>query len=125
MNRPAGRRRYPRRTVLRWLAAAPAAAAAGRGILAQSSGEDPGFDKLDDLSEPSDAEEIRKAGAALSEEARCLAESADSLSRAERRALMEKMKGLEGALQKLRAFEIADGVEPALVFRPLGSGPRR
>lgn len=122
MKRIVHRKRYPRRAVLGWLAAAPAAALAGRELLAQ---EDTGFENLDKLSEPEDEEDLRRAGAPLTEEARCLAESEDSLSRSERRALMEKMKGLEGALRKLRDFEIADDVEPALVFRPLAGGRRR
>ncbi len=128
MNRYPGRKHYPRRAILRWLAAAPAAAVAGSAgvaVLGQTTKEDTGFDKLDELAKPDDEEESRKAAATISDEARCLAENEDALSRSERRALMEKMKGLEEALEKLRAFDIADDVEPALIFRPLGSGGRR
>ncbi len=125
MNRDPGRKHYPRRAILRWLAAAPAAAVTAGAVLGQSTTEDTGFDKLDELAKPDDEEENRKAAAAVSDEARCLAENEDALSRSERRALMEKMKGLEGALEKLRAFDIADDVEPSLIFRPLGSGGRR
>lgn len=122
---PSSRRNLPRRYVLRWLAAAPAAAVAAREIaFAQAQGES-GFDNLDELAEPKDKKEQEKAEKGLSDAARCIAENRKDLSRKEKQRLMEKMKPLEGALTKLRDFQVADDVEPALVFRAAVPAGRR
>ena len=124
MARIPGRPKLPRRAILRWMAAAPAAVVVHRATLAQTQG-DSVFNELDKLSEPDDAEAAKKAAEGLSDAARCIAENEEGLSRKERRALMEKMPGLEGALKKLREFEIADDVEPAFRFQAMRSGRRR
>lgn len=107
--------KVPRRKVLHWLAAAPAAAAVGGSTLAQEIEE---FGQLEEFAGSKDREEA-KAGKGVSADARCIADAQEDLSRKERRALLEKMKGLEGALKTLREFEVADRVEPAMLFRPL------
>jgi hypothetical protein len=111
----------PRRAVLRWLAAAPAAAAVGTAALARPQDERTGFEDADAYGEASESQEVEDA----SSFARCVADNEGSLSRKERRALLEKMPGLEGALKELREFKVPDHVEPAINFRALGSGGRR
>jgi hypothetical protein len=105
--------RVTRREALRWIAAAPAAAAAA-GVAAAS-----GAEPAAPAAPPPPAE--------LSDYARFVAKDEEGLSRSERARLRKQLPGLEGALKKLRDHPLADGVEPAFVFRarrpPRGARP--
>jgi hypothetical protein len=118
-------RKIPRRTVLRLLAAAPAAAAIGSAALGAPVDEVLDFGKLDELAAKDKEGEDRNAREGASPEARFIADVEDDLTRAQRRRLLEKMPALEDALKTLRAYPVADAVEPAFVFSPMKSrGPR-
>lgn len=112
-----------RRKALRWIAATPAAAALGGAALGQVQ-EPSDFGQLDKLADSQDDKELEESRKEASAGARCIADNED-LSRAEKKALLDKMKGLEGALQTLRDFEIAGDVEPAINFRAVMAGGRR
>jgi hypothetical protein len=97
-----------RRTALRWMAvAAPAVAALGGAALGadQAKGEAKAETKPE---EPK-----------LSEEARFTIRNEPGLSDAERARLEKQLPAFEGALKKLRDFDLADDVEPAVRFRAL------
>jgi len=117
-------RKIPRRTALRLLAAAPAAAAVGSAAFGAPVDEVLEFGNLDKLAEKKGEAEDRKAREGASDEARFIADEEDELSRAERRRLLAKMPSLEDALRTLRDYPVADAIEPAFVFRALKSGSR-
>jgi len=110
--------RLTRRKALGWIAAAPAAAAVAPAVLAQY--EETGFD---DLGGP--PEQPREVPRDASDDIKCLVKNEDELSRKERRDLADNLKGLQEALDKLRDFDLADDVEPAMAFRALRAAPGR
>ena len=112
-----------RRKALTWLAATPAVAALGGSALAQME-EIEEFANLDKLADSKDDKELKKAAKAATADARCIADNED-LSRREKKALLKKMQGLEGALKTLREFESAGEVEPAFSFRAMRAAGRR
>jgi len=105
-------RRWTRRKALGWIAAAPAAAAIAPGLLAQ---EETGFDT------PAGPTKRPAVPKGAPDEIKCLVKAEDDLSRKERSKLAGNLEGLKDALEKLREFDLADDVEPALTFRALGS----
>lgn len=114
-------RELPRRVALRWLAAAPAAAAFVTTALGQAEIKT-GFEDID---ADTSGESRRGSGKAGSKFAECVVKNEKELSRKERANLAENVKGLEEALKTLRDHELPDDVEPAFTFRALRSGGRR
>ena len=87
------------------LAVAPAALAGGAAIAAQQN--------------PSESE--AKPEPKPSHYARFIARDEKDLSGKERSRLLEQMPGLEGALKKIREFEVPPEIEPALSFKAIRS----
>ncbi len=115
------RRKLPRRVALRWLAAAPAAAAFATAALGQAEIKT-GFEDIDAEASGESRWRRGKAGSKLAE---CVVKSEKELSRKERAKLAENVKSLEEALKTLREHELPHDVEPAFTFRALRSGGRR
>jgi len=97
-------RSLSRRTALRMLAAAPAALAGGAALAAQKG-----------------AESEAKPEPKPSPYARFIAKDEKDLGGKERSRLLEQMPGLEGALKKIRDFEVPPETEPALNFKAIRS----
>jgi len=109
--------RMSRRKALGYLAAAPAAAAMAPAVFAQL--EDTGFTDLDRV--PPKRDDVPRDA---SNDIKCLVKGERELSRSERKDLVDDLTGLQEALDKIRTFELADDVAPALEFRPLGAANR-
>jgi hypothetical protein len=112
--------KLPRRTALRWIAAAAPAAAVAPSVLAQAQ-LDTGFKEDDDRSRAKRSRGREKASA----DTECLLDNEKDLSRKELAKLREDLPGLEEALQTLRDYELPDDVEPAFTFRAMKSGRSR
>ena len=108
------KRHMTRRSALRWIAVAPAAAAIGPAALAQVK-ERTGFTDLDNDDPPS----LPDTGA--SDLARCLVKGEKDLTRKERTKMLNDLPSLEGALQQLRDFDLPFDVEPAFLFKAMKS----
>jgi len=114
------RRALPRRVAIRWLAAAPAAAALVSTALGQAEIKT-GFEDIDAETSGESWLRRKKGGSRLAE---CIADGEKDLSRKERARLLENAEGLEEALRKIREHDLPDDVEPAFTFRALKSGGR-
>lgn len=113
-------RKLPRRTALRWIAAAAPAAAITPAVLAQAQ-LDTGFDEEEDEASKRKSRDKGKGSGA----AECLIDNEKDLSRKERAELRKNLPGLEEALQTLRDYELPDDVEPAFTFSAMKSGRNR
>lgn len=103
-----------RRSALRWMAvAAPAVALTGRAVQA-----------AEQAVEGAKTEE-KPPKPKLSEDARFVVKSEPGLTGPERKRLQKQLPAFEGALRKLRDFNLPDDVEPAFNFRALRSAGRK
>lgn len=102
-------RQVSRRSALGWIAAAAPAAA-----ILQAHAAETASGTKDAKNEPPP-----EAPPKPTDLGRFIAKSETGLSSAERKQLLKQLPGLEGALKKLREFQVADGVEPAFTFRAL------
>lgn len=102
-----GKKTLSRRSALGWIAvAAPAIATLGGGTPFAAE-KTPG--------------EAAPDPPKLSEQGKFIAKNEAGLSGAERKRLRKQLPGFEGALRKLRDFELPDDVEPAVRFQALRS----
>jgi len=99
-----------RRSALTWIAAAPAVAAAGGAVLGSEEAKT-------GAAKP----ETPPAPTKPSPYARFVAKDEKALTGKERDQLLKQAPGLEGALKKLREFDLGDAVEPAINFLALRS----
>jgi hypothetical protein len=103
-----------RRAAMRWIAAAAPAAMLAGAIPAASEETD------------ASKAEAKPPTPKLSDDAKCVVRNTDGLTGPERKRLEKQLPGFEGALKKLRDFDLPDDVEPATTFRALRStGGRR
>jgi hypothetical protein len=102
-----------RRAALRLIAAAPIAAAAARSAIGAEQG-----------APKPEAKKPPEAPPKPSAYAKFISKDEPDLSGDERSRLRKQMPGLEGALKKLRDFDLSDDAEPAFTFSALPPGLR-
>ncbi len=117
-----------RRSALRLLAAAHAAAALGGAALAGPSQQEKGAAPVSPEAATTPAAKEPEAASPPSKPSRYakfVAKNEEGLTSAERKRLEKQLPGIEGALRKIRDFNLPDDVEPALTFRALRAAPPR